>query len=89
MISTKSSKPPSASSHGEREHRRAVRRVVDRDERTAQYFGAAPFEQAAEDLELAHFRDGDALALEVPIDLGRRGHGWSDRDCHSSDALRR
>ena len=31
--------------HRERQHLRAVRRVVDGDERAAQHFGAAPFEQ--------------------------------------------
>ena len=89
VISTKSSKPPSAILHREREHRRAVRRVVDRHERTAQHFGAAAFEQAAEHLELAHLGDGDALAFEVPVDLGRRGHGWSTQYRHDLDACAR
>ena len=60
--------------HGEREHLGAVRRVVDGDQRATQHFGAATLEKAAEYFQLAHLRDRDAFAFEVPVDLGRRCH---------------
>ena len=49
--------------HGEREHLRAVRRIVDGDQRAAQHFGAAAFEQCAEDFQLAHLGYRDCLAF--------------------------
>ncbi len=57
--------------HRERQHLRAVRRVVDRHQRTTQHFGPAALEERAEHFQLAHFGDRDSLAFQIP--LGHRG----------------
>ena len=59
--------------HGKREHLRAVRGIVDGDQRAAQDPRAAPFEQCAEDFQLAHLGYRNCLSLQVPVDH----RGWT------------
>ena len=46
------------------EHGRRIRRIEDRDQRTAQHSCAAPFEHRGKHVQLARFRDGDGAACE-------------------------
>jgi hypothetical protein len=62
----------------ERQHLRAVRRVVDVDQRTPQHHGATAFQQRAENFQLAHFRHSDPLAFQVPLDH----RGWTISPAH-------
>ncbi len=73
--------------HGEREHLRAVRRVVDRDQRTTQHFGAAPLEKP---LNTSSSRiSGTAMRLPLRFQSiwagGVIGGITARRDCNPAD----
>ena len=55
------------------EHRRGIRRIEDRDQRTAQHRRAAPLEHRGEHVQLARLGDGDRAAGESL--LGVVSHG--------------